>query len=91
MQSRDELGELVGTEIVQPDKRRKQTMSERIAELMAEKEKMGAVSHVVAPLPVAGSTVEIMGLTYKVTFSSARRGVLHLELERPKVGRIRKG
>lgn len=84
MQSRDELENIVATDIF-PESR-KRTPHEQITDLVNSLElakEKGAVSHVVAPLPVAGQTVEILGLTYKVKYSSPGRGKLVLELERP--------
>ena len=81
MQSTDERDQVVQTAILQATEHK--PLSQRVAGLLAQAEKKGAVKHVIAPLPAAGSIVEILGLRFKVTFSSPKRGKLHLELEQP--------
>lgn len=72
MQSTDERDQVVQTAILQEKKQL--PLSLQVAALMARAEKKGAVKHVIAPLPAVGTTVEILGLRYKVTFSSPKRG-----------------
>ena len=84
MQSRDDVGTLVHTEIL-PDPR-KLTLPEQISALSKSLDtaaKKGGVSHVVAPLPKCGEIVEIHGLTYKVKNAFPGRGKLILQLEQP--------
>lgn len=99
MQSRNDVGDLVNTEILpgveetriphvphNPKETRDQRLRAQIANLSAAIERAaekGGVSHVVAPLPACGETVEIHGLTYKVKYSSPGRGKLVLEIEEP--------
>lgn len=81
MQSSDASDQLVQTAIIQDKNRIPPHL--QIAALIQQAEKKGAVKHVIAPLPAADSVVEILGLKYRVTFSSSKRGKLHLELVQP--------
>ncbi len=43
-------------------------------------ENLGAVAHRIGRVPQMGTTVEILGLKYRVTFADAMRGKVRLKL-----------
>jgi Mg2+/Co2+ transporter CorC len=94
MQSYDESGKIVQAQIMkgleidraqdakEVAARLKQgRLKKQIQDAIQNAENKGAVKHVIANMPNQGQTIEINGLTFKISYVNNRRGDVHLKLE----------
>lgn len=79
MQSQNELGQVVNTEVFENN----DELKAKFAEVVEKAESLGAVSHTIGKLPSKGSTVDILGLRYEVKFVDGKHGELRLKLVSP--------
>jgi|CXWL01.1.fsa_nt_gi Mg2+/Co2+ transporter CorC len=79
MQSRNELDQVVNTEVFENN----DELKAKFAEVIEKSESLGAVSHAIGELPSKGSTVDILGLRYEVKFVDGKHGELRLKLVSP--------
>ena len=79
MQSQNELGQVVNTEVFENN----DELKAKFAEVLEKSESLGAVSHAIGKLPSKGSTVDILGLRYEVKFVDSKHGELRLKLVSP--------
>ena len=79
MQSQNELGQVVNTEVFENN----DELKAKFAEVLEKSEGLGAVSHAIGKLPNKGSTVDILGLRYEVKFVDGKHGELRLKLVSP--------